>query len=440
MTFATFPAIGRGIILLWATGLFLMLAADVVRDIEMNKKSFSYWMNGFFTLFTFALQLSLLSSHLGEGGIFDVLPMWLVLLLLFALTIGAVCQEIYIRKWRKNHISERSVKQSFDSIPTGLCYYWPEGLPKLVNTAMESICQQLTGASLLDAAGFWTQLKNGALPGCIQRGAEPIYRFSDGQVYSFHSYEMELNGHTLCELVATNVSEEYRIISELNVRRQKVDRVRKRLKELSKTITRTTAEKEVLSAKIRLHDNFGKMLLLTKRYLLEPESVDQKELLTTWRLNIRHLKNEEPEAWQVPYHAIGEQAARLGIDLKVIGELPTEKHLKPIVDTAVTVHVTNVVRHAKGTKAYLNIETIGEGKAESYQLTFTNDGKVPRAPIQEKGGLVNLRREVEAIGGTMQLHITPQFELILILPKKICNTVQSDVVRAKNMCYKEKEE
>lgn len=152
----------------------------------------------------------------------------------------------------------------------------------------------------MDARVFWKQLQDGELPGCIQKGQEPIYQLPDDMemVFSFHHYETELNGHVLYEILAVDVSEEYRIIQELQSRRVHVDQVRKRLKELSKTITRTTAEKEVLSAKVHLHDDFGRMLLLSKRYLLDPGAVDRKELLATWRLNIKQLKEEKPEEWQ----------------------------------------------------------------------------------------------------------------------------------------------
>ena len=49
-------------------------------------------------------------------------------------------------------------------------------------------------------------------------------------------------------------------------------------------------------------------------------------------------------------------------------------------------------------------------------MRFTNNGRPPAAPVKETGGLANLRRRIEAIGGTMTINSAPQFEMILHLP------------------------
>ena len=51
-------------------------------------------------------------------------------------------------------------------------------------------------------------------------------------------------------------------------------------------------------------------------------------------------------------------------------------------------------------------------------MRFTNNGTPPRAPVKESGGLANLRRLIEKIGGTMTINSSPQFEMILHLPEK----------------------
>lgn len=53
-----------------------------------------------------------------------------------------------------------------------------------------------------------------------------------------------------------------------------------------------------------------------------------------------------------------------------------------------------------------------------YQIRFTNDGKPPKGPIAEGGGLSNLRRSAEDAGGQMQTIGSPVFALILNLTGK----------------------
>ena len=51
-------------------------------------------------------------------------------------------------------------------------------------------------------------------------------------------------------------------------------------------------------------------------------------------------------------------------------------------------------------------------------ITFTNDGDAPKGEIHETGGLGNLKRQVEALGGSLELSASPRFKMILTIPKK----------------------
>ena len=104
----------------------------------------------------------------------------------------------------------------------------------------------------------------------------------------------------------------------------------------------------------------------------------------------------------------------MGIQLICAGELPEEEHLIKVIDSAITVHTSNVMRHAEGSHAYILVEDL----EDYYLLHFTNDGKPPRKGIRENGGLANLRRMDEQIGGGMKVVALPRFELLLKLPKK----------------------
>ena len=64
--------------------------------------------------------------------------LWLILpFLLLALVMTLLLCSI--RRWGRNHITSASVKESFDALPEGICYYWEGGLPKLVNSRMQEL-------------------------------------------------------------------------------------------------------------------------------------------------------------------------------------------------------------------------------------------------------------------------------------------------------------
>ena len=136
-------------------------------------------------------------------------------------------------------------------------------------------------------------------------------------------------------------------------------------------------------------------------------------MLTFWRNNISHLLNETPEEWELPYYVISKEAVNLGIELQIIGDLPTERNFIPVVDSAISVQVGNTLRHADGKKVFINIETQGN----EYVLTFRNDGKQPEGEVTERGGLKNLRLETEAVGGSMRIESVPEFVLEIKLPR-----------------------
>lgn len=340
----------------------------------------------------------------------------LSVLLFYILTyaIARMAETRRIRFWRGEGITPMSVKESLDSLPTALCYYWPEGLVKLSNTRMNVLCRRITGAALSDAAAFWNALSTGTVSGSEQGGDAPIVTLPDGSVVSFRRGEIDMEGATLYELTAVDVTEEYRLTRELAEKERQAVSVNRRLRALQGRIKYVMMDKEALATKVRIHDQIGRALLLAKRYILRPGSVPRDELLRIWRLNILLLQNEGTEAWQEPYFAGLRYAEALGVALEIDGELPTEDHLTGVINTAITVHLTNVLRHAHGEKAFVVIRET----PENYILTFTNDGDPPRGEAREAGGLVNLRREAESIGGEMVIESAPRFRLILTLPKE----------------------
>ena len=328
------------------------------------------------------------------------------------LSVLATFQQAHLLAWRRYHISPMSIKESLDRLPTGLCYYWPGGLVKLANIQMDTLCRSLTGDALTDAKAFWETLSNGKLPNMIQSGSNPIVCLSDGRAYSFRKNEITMEGRLLYELIAEDVSEEYRLGMELSEKQAKASYINARLKSLSASIKFMVMDKEALETKIRIHDQLGYALLHAKQFFLSPDSADWQQLKREWKRIVLPLLHDDRELWRNPYDSYLEQAEALGIELVIDGELPVE--YREIIDTAVTVHLTNVLRHAKGTTAWIEARTTATGS----RLRFTNNGMPPKGEIQETGGLGNLRRAVEQAGGNMEIISVPAFEIILTLPKE----------------------
>ncbi|MBP0967897.1 MAG: hypothetical protein J5722_09700, partial [Oscillospiraceae bacterium] len=331
-------------------------------------------------------------------------PVALLLIALVMTGIAALEMQSCIRA-RKRSLSLMSVKECMDELPVGICFYWDGGLTKLTNRRMNSIACKLTGSGIMDAEHFQKTVFSGM--------ETPVVRLEDGAAYSFDNRVNTLDGRTIHELLAFDVTEEYRLTEELREKQKKVQKMNRRLKALNATIQYIIMDKETLHIKMHIHDSFGEMLLMTRHFLADPENTDTKEMLSLWRRNTALLKDEEREHWQKPCFFSLTHADSLGIRIEMNGELPEDETLSSVVDSAITVHVTNVLRHAEGDTAYISIEKTADG----YVMRFTNNGRPPAAPLKETGGLANLRCRIEALGGTMTINSAPQFEMILHLPE-----------------------
>ena len=97
------------------------------------------------------------------------------------------------------------------------------------------------------------------------------------------------------------------------------------------------------------------------------------------------------------------------------GMLPAENtESAQLVETAAHECLTNLVRHAGGTR----LEIIGEKTASGWCVRYLNDGSTPSVPIVEGSGLSALRTQTEVAGGKMNIEYAPRFELTLALPEE----------------------
>ena len=403
---------GRYLLCIWSLALLPMLTWCCLRMAQQRRRG---CVVPLLTLGADYVFYQMMAANLLSGRRFAMpVPALLAFLAAAAVAVGVLMRGIV--RWQRSHISPMSVKESADSIPVGLCYSRPDGLPKLTNEQMETLCRGCTGAPLLNADAFWEVLCAGRLAQqaeCIQAGEQPIVRLPDG-VYSFHRRSLTAEGLALNETIAVDVTQEYALNTQLREKQARAAGANRRLKELSGVITAMTIEKETLAAKTRLHDELGKALLSARRWLHTPESVDRSALLEQWRRVTELLKNEGPNAMHPGYVDVVRGAYLLGVEIEVTGVLPELSPARELTETALSVCLTNTLHHAEGTKMFV-LCSAGRG---AYRIRILNDGRQPDAPVTEGGGLGDLRRRVEGAGGTMRVESAPRFALELTIPKE----------------------
>ena len=219
-----------------------------------------------------------------------------------------------IRAWEREHVNCASVKEAVDNLPVGICCYRPDGLVRLKNRTAETLCFALTGGALLSGAEFWQILSEGTGDAqYLEQGAEPVLRMKDGRVFSFARTTLAPGGDMrnegthnkdiLYEILASDRTEEYARNEELRQNRKQVERQSARMRQLNQEIEHMVIEKEVLSAKVRIHDDLSRLLLTARQYLLRAGQGEKSgpvmsrgELVELWRNTLLLLRNEEHEA------------------------------------------------------------------------------------------------------------------------------------------------
>ncbi len=343
-------------------------------------------------------------------------PFFLILSLSIALFFMTIILLLYAFIKGNQNLSSVSIKESVDMLPKGICFYEKSGLVRLVNREMNDLSILMLGEALLNGTSFWHNITHGKLEEgfrLLKDGEEPIVRCKDGKVISFRQYKPLLNENEIYEIIATDISEEYRLMEELESKKEKLKAVNERLISYGKNVSQLAREKEVLAAKIRIHDDIGKLLLITKQKLTEDITKEnKKELLSFWNVEIEALKNTEIIKKKSNLQVILEAAQLVNVTIELKGNYPPIGSVaEKILIQAMHECLTNTVSHANGKKMLVELEN----GPDAFMIRITNDGEKPKGKIIEGGGLSSLRLLIEKENGEMIVKSETQFELIIKL-------------------------
>lgn len=331
---------------------------------------------------------------------------WVLVVLM--LLVQAICAGIFLKLiWhRKNNLlTPGALKESLDTLPDGVCFFEKNGQPLLVNIQMNRISGELFGAEILNGEQFWKDIREN-FPEMVQT--------KDGKIWDFRRKDLVIRKKIIYEIVACDVTEQYKLKKELEKRNQSLGEINERLRLYGQEVDRITRDQEILTAKIRLHDELGRSLLAFRSYLDQTkEQRDHDGLLRLWHYNIAALRNEASPSEMRDDWALLRQAAD-AVDVKIFldGDIPKEEKIESIIIKAIHECLANTVKHANGNELYVKIRNNNVRTT----VEMSNNGNPPTHTVKESGGLLNLRHTVERAGGTMVIESTPQFMLQVTLP------------------------
>ena len=308
------------------------------------------------------------------------------------------------------------IKESFDNLPIAVCFFDRHGLVRLVNRRMLEISSMLLGTEFQTLSELQTALAfppNSEID--VVDESSLVFRFPNGAFLHFEEKEIiKKNGERYTQVTAADVSQLVLRQRELREENRRLENANRRVKQLYDNMAEIVREEEILSMKMRVHDDIGHSILSARKALLTDESIDKiKDNASVWEKSIELLyhSNNMPDDFDDIGYA-EERAAALGVAIVRNGEFPESKALRRLIAFALRESVTNCVRHAGATKVFVTT------KKESgfFSVRITNDGSTPQAEITEGGGLSSLRKRIEKSGGKMLVQSLPFFKLSVLLP------------------------
>ena len=311
---------------------------------------------------------------------------------------------------RIKHLGFNAIKESFDRLPTGVCFFDRTGSIVLCNRRMYQLSRFLLDSDM-QYLGEVQEALSAPARGIVRiPDIDNTYRFPDKTVWRFEKTEVtDRYGVSYIQLTAADVTDLQRALVQLTVDSKKLQEDAEKLKQLSDNAGALAREKELLDAKAAMHDGLAACITLTKQYITgEFDGMDPGVVCREWEKVIAFRDTIRLPARK----KLLDSAKASGVTVRIRGQEPTDGEAE-LLYTAMQVCLNNAIQYARATEISANIWE-NEG---SYTVVIRNNGKPPEKEITEGGGLTNLRHKIENSGGKMTVQSLPEFSLVIEMPK-----------------------
>lgn len=328
----------------------------------------------------------------------------------------------------KKNTSAKMIKKAIDSYPGGICFSALDGRVILANEKMNKLILELTGHTILNAKVTWEELANFASNGKAEKLTQSwlpkdpdkesihqqlFFRFSDSSVWRF---ELRFLDSNTVQIEAAEITELYRLSEELYENTIRLQDMQKRQKALLDSIVEVNLNKEILTAKMHIHDELGHCLLATTKAITEDSLAENADTLRkSWNSTIQDFSNIST-VWTVPDSSLQSElmqvAELIGCKVVFLGEQPTQRKALQLLYAAIREALTNAVRHANATELMVKIEQ----DEKSYHIEISDNGSVSVSSITEGNGLSALRQRLEQEGASLKVLCDNSVSLLVDIP------------------------
>ena len=370
------------------------------------------------------------SAGIGYDSLFIILQVLLISLILIRF-IWLLCR---VPARRRNLLTPLSVRETIDYLPGGISISMPSGRPILTNRKMNELIYRLTGHTIMNVRAVWEELSQA---GCeneslklemiwLNRGQagrseedSMYFLMPDDRIWRLRKVVLtDLEPHYI-QLDATDITDLYRYSKELHENNERLTQQYKRQQIILANIMQINHEKEILSTKIRIHDDLGRSILTTKQHLSNGTLLNNTpHLAEIWINTIRNLEDfthiyagEETS----PEIELRKAADMIGCHIDFCGDRPANRKTALLFYAAVREALTNAVMHAKADRLMVSIRPVDQG----YHVEISDSGLIPAACVTEGNGLSNLRKRLEQEGASLHIKCEDGVVLVIELPAEL---------------------
>ena len=339
-----------------------------------------------------------------------------LLLLVLLMSLGYALWVALGNRKNRGTINDTSIKEAFDNLPTGVCFFNEDGLPVLCNRAMHRFSFAVSGRDVQFVADLEECFAEGFVPLNGVRREGKVFSLPDGTARQLEkrtfSYE---NGALYTQYIATDVTDLNKNRLELAKENDRLSKVQAELRRLSANVVAATREEEILNTKMRIHDEMGRCLVEAQKYLRDAsaESIPT-EVVRSWQRTVTLLKSHNEPQQNDMLNQIRKTCSAVKLEFIQTGKLPRQDTAAYLLTCAVRECVTNAVRYAEASELY----AVFSETETAATVCVSNNGKPPAGEIIEGGGLSTLRRRIEREGGSMLVRSLPEFCLTVTVPKE----------------------
>jgi hypothetical protein len=241
-----------------------------------------------------------------------------------------------------------------------------------------------------------------------------LYHLPDS-AWLFTVTEIKLGKTPVTRITAADVTEENRV--NLLLREQKIElsAQREQLQAYIETVEGIKHSEELLNFKTKAHDAQNQKLTMLLRYLRQGEMPPVDVLDAAGASLLTNIqKSAESADVNTELETLTAAYGQTGVKIILDGVLPSDSKIALALINILREAAANAALHGCADEIYVTL--INEG--ESIMMRISDNSAIPLKTIREGSGIAEIRRQLEVLGGTLDIDAEEGFTLTATVPLK----------------------